>query len=154
MTALHLASGFFTNGESCESSIERTEVVHLLLKRGANIDIANRDGDTALHTASKHGLIDIMRLLLVYGADLGATNGDGKTAFHVTPRFRLEATRLLNWFKDLKQRQDKSLKNAVKVMLLTHIMKLKGKKVEAADIEKMEIPQELKHFLANEGDWD
>lgn len=39
-------------------------IVKFLLESGAALNIANDDGETPLHTASRHGHVDILKMLL------------------------------------------------------------------------------------------
>ena len=57
------------------------EMVELLISRGANIAVTNKDGWTPLIAASSRGYIDMVRLLLEKGADVNATDKDSRTAF-------------------------------------------------------------------------
>jgi hypothetical protein len=58
----------------------RTEIVKLLVEKGAKLDIKNKDGDTALIDASSTGGTEIVKLLVEKGAKLDIKNKDGKTA--------------------------------------------------------------------------
>jgi len=55
-----------------------------LLKKGADIDVKNNDGWTALHNAAKGWHKAIVHLLLEKGADVDAKNNDGLTALYWT----------------------------------------------------------------------
>ena len=57
-----------------------------LLDRGADVNVRNHKGQTALHCAAKAGFVDIVDLLLDRGADVGATDSDGRTPLAVTRR--------------------------------------------------------------------
>ena len=46
------------------------EIVRALLAAGANVNLQDNIGKTALYYASSEGHIDIVRLLLEYGADV------------------------------------------------------------------------------------
>jgi ankyrin repeat protein len=46
-----------------------TEVVKLLLEKGAQVNMGNEGGETALHYAARHGHTKVMRILLEHGAD-------------------------------------------------------------------------------------
>jgi len=46
-----------------------TEVVKLLLERGAHVNTGNEGGETALHYAARHGHTKVMQILLEHGAD-------------------------------------------------------------------------------------
>ncbi len=56
-----------------------SDIVHLLLENGANPNLANRDGFTALHCAISEGRDDIALMLLDAGADLNARTNTGAT---------------------------------------------------------------------------
>ena len=45
------------------------EVVQMLLEAGADKDMINHDGTTALHLASEHGHEEVVQMLLEAGAD-------------------------------------------------------------------------------------
>ena len=57
-----------------------TEVVALLLERGADVNARSRDGGTALHAAAFLGRVQTVKLLLEKGADTTLRNGMGSTA--------------------------------------------------------------------------
>jgi len=59
-----------------------TEVVRLLLERGANPNAKDKDGETPLHEAAKNGHVDVVKLLLEKGADLNARDYMGRTPLH------------------------------------------------------------------------
>lgn len=50
-----------------------------LIDKGANIDIQNYKGQSALHCASKAGFVEIVRLLLHHGAQVDVADGNGET---------------------------------------------------------------------------
>jgi len=51
--------------------------VLLLIDSGANLNLATRDGSTALHKAAAEGYTEIVRTLLHHGADTSIKNLDG-----------------------------------------------------------------------------
>lgn len=57
-----------------------TEVVALLLERGADVNAQNRDGATPLHSAAFLGRAETVKLLLEKGADPKLRNNTGSTA--------------------------------------------------------------------------
>ena len=65
----------------CASSQGHTEIVRMLLEKGAKVNATNDDGgETALMIASANGRADVVSLLLENGANLNATNDYGETA--------------------------------------------------------------------------
>merc|ERR1711922_52713 len=60
------------------------EIVDLLLKYGANYDIQDKNGDTALIIAVKTGNVDIFNKLIVHGADMEKRNRQDKTALFIS----------------------------------------------------------------------
>lgn len=51
---------------------DRTEIVQLLLEKGADVRAKSDDGETALLDAARHGYTEIVQLLLERGADVNA----------------------------------------------------------------------------------
>lgn len=70
MTALSLASIEYGN----------LEMIKYLLEKGADINVKNEDGSTALMTASMYGNLEIIKYLIENGADINAKDNDGSTA--------------------------------------------------------------------------
>lgn len=60
----------------------RTNIVDMLLNRGARINATNMGDDTALHLAASHGHIDCVNMLLKNKADVNAVNEYGNTPLH------------------------------------------------------------------------
>ncbi|CDK31054.1 ankyrin repeat domain-containing protein [Candidatus Babela massiliensis] len=66
--------------KQCKISEEdKKEVIRLLLL-GANIDVQDKDGNTALIIAAKKPNSDIIRILIASGANVNAQNKDANTA--------------------------------------------------------------------------
>jgi hypothetical protein len=61
----------------------QTDVAKLLLKKGADVSIANRDGNTALHIASFFAYEELVELLLEKGASVNVKSGRGETPLDV-----------------------------------------------------------------------
>ena len=55
------------------------EVVRYLISKGADVNIANRMGRTALHYSTNYEFIDIIKMLLEAGANPNATSQDNTT---------------------------------------------------------------------------
>ena len=74
----------------------RVEIVRLLLDAGADKNLLDCDGFTALMLASDRGHHEVVRLLLEAGADEGLTNCFGRTALMPASQAgRVEIVRLL-----------------------------------------------------------
>jgi hypothetical protein len=58
------------------------EIVELLLKRGADPNVKDDNGQTPLHIAALWGHVDVVRVLLEHRADPNAKDNDGKTPLH------------------------------------------------------------------------
>lgn len=56
------------------------ETVLALITAGADVNVANDVGTTALHIAARKGYIEIVQALIEAGADTALKNDDGKTA--------------------------------------------------------------------------
>lgn len=56
--------------------------VRELIAQGANVNITNYKGQTALHCAAKAGFVEPVQLLLTHGADVNAQDRDGDTPLH------------------------------------------------------------------------
>ena len=70
-TALHYAA-----------SSGNTEIIHILLKAGANINAQNEEGSTPLYSAVWARQIEAVKLLLEYGARLDISSKVGITPLH------------------------------------------------------------------------
>ncbi len=58
------------------------QALHILLSKGANINVRNLRGETPLHLASKTGYVQFIQLLLKNEADIHARNLVGETPLH------------------------------------------------------------------------
>ena len=75
-TPLHLAA---RNG--------RVEVVHVLLRHGANVRMKDVSGRTALHQAEQFRKVKVVRVLLQHGADIGTEDSSSRTALDQAAQF-------------------------------------------------------------------
>ena len=57
-------------------------MVTLLLEKGADVNVQNKYGETALHHAAQEGHASVVAVLLEKGAAIDARNQDGLTALH------------------------------------------------------------------------
>jgi ankyrin repeat protein len=63
---------------------ESTAIMERLLDAGADIDLQNDGGETALMYAAKYGRKEALRILLARGANPAIRDNDGRTAAAVT----------------------------------------------------------------------
>ena len=59
------------------------EVIKLLLRYGADVDMRDKDGITAIMFASFHGHLGAVQVLLSAGADADYTNKEGRNALQL-----------------------------------------------------------------------
>ncbi|MCY4129180.1 MAG: ankyrin repeat domain-containing protein [Gammaproteobacteria bacterium] len=62
------------------------KIVHDLLDQGADVNVTNYKGQTALHCAAKAGFVEPVRILLAHGANVNAQDRDGDTPLHCACR--------------------------------------------------------------------
>lgn len=62
-----------------ESSDQPQSILEALLEHGASVNARNREGETALHLAGRHGRKVVLELLLVHGANVHARNRQGQS---------------------------------------------------------------------------
>jgi ankyrin repeat protein len=56
-----------------------TNVMELLLKSGAKLELKGNTGETPLHVAAQEGCVDGVKILLQKGAQINARDNDGHT---------------------------------------------------------------------------
>jgi ankyrin repeat protein len=69
----------------------RTNVLALLLERGAKVDARAKGGATPLHLAAQAGCVDAVIILLQHGADINARDDDGHTPMARAREWKQEA---------------------------------------------------------------
>jgi ankyrin repeat protein len=69
--------------EESEEGNKSTAALKLLISRGAEVDMLDGGGETALHWAASFGANAMIQALLEHGADVNRPNLDGKTALHI-----------------------------------------------------------------------
>ena len=74
LTPLQLVVGRMSGGPEGTGS----ELVDELLKRGADINVLDEDGNTVLHRAASELNVGAIAELLRHGADVNARNGSGR----------------------------------------------------------------------------
>ena len=81
---------------------DRSQIVRLLLKYGADPNARNHSLQTPLHLVSRRAdLLDVLRLLLEHGVDLDAKDKGGETPLQLSlDRGHDEVTRLLSEYSN------------------------------------------------------
>ena len=74
--AINLGKQFWGNDGKLKSAKE----IEVLIQQGADVNIKNKDGNTALIIASEKGSLDLVNMLLENGADVQQKDGRGWTA--------------------------------------------------------------------------
>ena len=72
--------GYTTLMAAIDDTDEAFGTVRRLLEKGADVNVRNSEGETALFFAADKGMFDIVNLLHEYGADMRVKNSRGKTA--------------------------------------------------------------------------
>ena len=65
----------------------RTEVVLLLIERGADVNHRNSDGWTSLHWAASHGGPEMLKILLSHSADPNSKSNSGEKPITIARRY-------------------------------------------------------------------
>ncbi len=77
------------------------KVVQDLLEQGADVNVTNYKGQSALHCAAKAGFVEPVRILLDHGADVNAQDRDGDTPLHTACRSSIKNHQRLQQVVDL-----------------------------------------------------
>jgi len=88
----------------------------IVTQPGINLNMADRDGNTALHLASQSGFQDIIEILLRYGSDLNISNKKGLKPIdvaHKDAKTHLNAKNAKRLMTE-KQKDDKKKKMMIK----------------------------------------
>src|SRR5262245_8221425 len=81
-TPLHYAADGFITGPAWDAK-RQVETIHCLLDHGADIQLQDMNGATALHRAVRTRCAAAVRTLLRAGSDPTIENKSGSTAFHL-----------------------------------------------------------------------
>jgi hypothetical protein len=101
--------------------------LEMLLAYGANIDLVDDDGRTALHTAINQGKTDIVKFLIENGADVNALTKNKQNALHMAQEknnnelveiLRNAGAREMTESEKKEFKQDKTIKRASMVVML------------------------------------
>ncbi|KAK4223582.1 hypothetical protein QBC38DRAFT_45786 [Podospora fimiseda] len=89
------SSPLLTAVRSCPARID-VEITRLLLMYGADVNLKNKEGNTALHEAAEGEFVRLVNLLLTWGADEGLINDKGKKPIELISDKRSDVKTLLN----------------------------------------------------------
>ncbi len=104
-------------GQGRRSSANIVGTMLYLLENGADINVKDAHGDTALHHVSKEGNIAVLELLCGQGADINMNNKNGQSALHLaaelgnTPVVEI----LLRYDADIEQKNEHSRHTALSI---------------------------------------
>lgn len=96
-----------------------TDAVEMLLKHGANANVAGIDGMSALMVGSRYGNANAVRLLLSHGATVEAANADGTTA--LTLARQVGRSNIINMLQSAGQDVQDSRDNGRRVWELVNV---------------------------------
>jgi len=141
----HLADGADINARDSELGItllswaalfDQTEVIELLIKKGADVNAKNRDGATPLHAAAFLGRTEAAELLIQKGADVNAKNNNGETPLDATTA-DWETTKSIASILQVKLEQEKVKAGRAEVvkLLRQHIIKVSNVDIRTAAAE-------------------
>ncbi len=70
--------------DNCQSKATALDIAkYLVTEAGAEVDLANDDGNTPLMLAAAAGNLDLVRFYVEYGANIHHVNNSGETPFFV-----------------------------------------------------------------------
>lgn len=85
-----------THVVACSIFPKRKQVLEILIRKGAHLNVKNKDFLTPLHVATENSYYDVMDFLLRNGANANAVDGLGQTCLHRAAREDdVQAVRLL-----------------------------------------------------------
>jgi hypothetical protein len=76
----------------------KTEIAIALIEAGTDVNLMNKEGSTALHTAAFFCRPEIVRVLLANGADKTIVNNSGSTAFETVVAPYEDVVGIYNYF--------------------------------------------------------
>ncbi|RDD38699.1 Transient receptor potential cation channel subfamily A member 1 [Trichoplax sp. H2] len=68
------------------SQFNRAELIEILTKHNADVNVKGLDGITPLHVAAKYNSLDALQILLTLGAKLDAQDDDNQTPLHIAAK--------------------------------------------------------------------
>ncbi|KAL3125270.1 hypothetical protein niasHT_000681 [Heterodera trifolii] len=125
---------------ACDRS--QTEIVTFLVENGANINLQNGDGATALMYACYQGNVDIVRLLLSHGANVELTDFTGYFALMTAAiGGSLEVCRLLveEWAADVNQQTNEHVDSLMGAACWGHLAVVNFLIEHGADLQHVDL---------------
>ena len=74
-----------------DSEEHGVSIARLLLQRGVDVHVKDKDHNTPLHSAAFSGMLEIARVLLDHGADVNAENKQGETSLHLVAQGKYDS---------------------------------------------------------------
>ncbi|MEM8830306.1 MAG: ankyrin repeat domain-containing protein [Cyanobacteria bacterium P01_G01_bin.19] len=139
-----------------EKKDKALEILEILLEAGADPNIQNVYGSTALHTASLRGLTDFVELLLQYGADPCIRNVGKKNSFDLAANYPdilelFEPYRAnLKPLVEIQDSPEKLIERLLKIGFVERSQLIPCSEAEIADLEarnRVKLPESYKKFL-------
>lgn len=110
------------------------DIMKLLIKEGANLEVCDRYDNTPLHTAARAGQLEAVKLLIAKDADLNAVNGNGASVLHIAVKHH--QTGIVNFLLEHKVSLD--LRDKAGFTAFEY-----AQKMEYADIVELFKPAEM-----------
>ena len=160
----NIGGGSFISPLMVALSDKNIRVAKILLSNGADVDVLDQDGNTALHKAVEENNYEIAQLLLEYHSDLRKHNKKGEAAIHLAIK-RMNVESISQEFFELLLQEpdvpDQNGKTALHLAIsgnitrpISHLLQ-KGANINAVDrkgrsplheLAVMESPEALKIF--------
>lgn len=143
-------------GDSQEKKEEALEILKILLEAGADPNIQNVYGNTALHDASQTGLTEFVKLLLKHSADPCIRNIGKKSCFESAAEFP-EILELLEPYRqnlkptiEIQDSPEKLIERLLAIGFVNRSQFIPCSEAEIEDLEtrnKVKLPESYKKFL-------
>ncbi|MDP0589958.1 MAG: ankyrin repeat domain-containing protein [Candidatus Endonucleobacter bathymodioli] len=122
-------------------------IISMLLRNGADINIIDKKGNTALHYASKYGNYDFASLLLDYGSKRDIKNCDGFTVLDRAMSYKIS---MMISNTPVVTMQPTRMKTIVRNSIRSLLIKMRPADQSLSKmISKLELPKIIDDFLRN-----